>query len=120
MVAQSDVGFSEGRSHASNHSGSTSRTKFAVLGGLFLLSIFIGQGILFIRANSQTIDEAMHLAAGYSYLATGDFRIEPQNPPQLKQFLALPLYLIHRLPFRTDTQYWRDGMDFSVGQAFLY
>src|SRR5258706_2603757 len=62
----------------------------------------------------------MHLASGYSYLATGDFRLEPQNPPLLKQYLALPLFLIHRLPFRTDTQHWRDGMDFFVGQAFLY
>jgi hypothetical protein len=120
MVAQSDVGFSEGRSHASNHSGSTSRTKFAVLGGLFLLSIFIGQGILFIRANSQTIDEAMHLAAGYSYLATGDFRIEPQNPPFIKELLALPLFLANRLPFNPNPQQWRDANGYLIGQDLLY
>jgi cbb3-type cytochrome oxidase subunit 3 len=88
--------------------------------GVLLIVIFFIQGVLFIRANSQTFDEAMHLASGYSYLATGDFRLEPQNPPLLKQYLALPLFLIQRLPFPTDTQNWRDGMDFLVGQAFLY
>ena len=54
-----------------------SRNKLALLVALFLLLVFVAQGILFIRANSQTIDEAMHLAAGYSYLAKRDFRIEP-------------------------------------------
>ena len=87
--------------------------------GLLLLIVFLTQGIFFIRANAPTYDEAMHLAAGYSYLATGDFRLEPQNPPLLKQYLALPLFL-HRLPFRTDTQNWREGLDFFVGQDFLY
>ena len=88
--------------------------------GLLLLVVFLTQGIFFIRANAPTYDEATHLASGYSYLATGDFRLEPQNPPLLKQLLALPLFLIHRLPFHTDTQHWRDGMDFFVGQDFLY
>ena len=70
-----------------------SRNKFALLGALFLLLVFVAQGIFFIRANSQTVDEAMHLAAGYSYLATKDFRLEPQNPPLIKELQALPLFL---------------------------
>ena len=86
-----------------------SRTKLALLGALFLLLVFVAQGILFIQANSQTIDEAMHLAAGYSYLAKKDFRIEPQNPPLIKELLALPLFLVYRLPFNPDPQHWRDA-----------
>ncbi len=97
------------------------RARAVALGlGLLLLVVFLTQGIFFIHANAPTYDEAMHLASGYSYLATGDFRLEPQNPPLLKQYLALPLFLIHRLPFQTDTQHWRDGLDFFVGQDFLY
>ncbi len=88
--------------------------------GLSLVVFFFIQGIFFIRANAPTYDEAMHLASGYSYLATGDFRLEPQNPPLLKQYLALPLFFFHRLPFRTDTQNWREGLEFFVGQDFLY
>ena len=53
--------------------------------GSLLLVLFLAQGIFFIRANSATYDEAMHLAAGYSYLATRDFRLEPQNPPLIKE-----------------------------------
>jgi hypothetical protein len=87
--------------------------------GALLLAFFL-QGLLFIRANGPTYDEALHLASGYSYLVTRDFRLEPQNPPLIREFLALPLYLLYRLPFRTDAKSWRDGMDFFVGQDFLY
>jgi hypothetical protein len=88
--------------------------------GLFFILVFIAQGVFFIRANAPTYDEALHLAAGYSYLATRDFRLEPQNPPLVKELLALPLFLVHRLPFDPDPKRWRDGDDFHVGQDFLY
>ena len=52
--------------------------------GLFFVLVFIAQGVFFIRANAPTYDEALHLAAGYSYLATRDFRLEPQNPHSSK------------------------------------
>ena len=97
-----------------------SRNKLALLVALFLLLVFVAQGILFIGANSQTIDEAMHLAAGYSYLAKKDFRIEPQNPPLIKELLALPLFLTYRLPFNPDPQHWRDADGYSIGRDLLY
>lgn len=87
---------------------------------LFFVLVFIAQGVFFIRANAPTYDEALHLAAGYSYLATRDFRLEPQNPPLVKELLALPLFLVHRLPFDPDPKGWHDGNDFYVGQDFLY
>jgi hypothetical protein len=97
-----------------------STTKVAPLAAIFLLLLFVAQGIFFIRANSQTIDEAMHLAAGYSYLAKRDFRIEPQNPPLIKALQALPLFLAYRLPFNPDPQQWRDADGFSIGRDLLY
>jgi 4-amino-4-deoxy-L-arabinose transferase-like glycosyltransferase len=87
---------------------------------LSLLAAFLGQGIIFIRANAPTYDEAMHIGAGYSYLATGDFRLEPQNPPLIKMILALPLFLGYRLPFPTDTQAWHEGYGYLIGQHFLF
>src|SRR5438309_8384159 len=77
--------------------------------GLLLVLFFIIQGIFFIRANSPTYDEAMHVAAGYSYLATGDFRLEPENPPLIKEILALPNFLIHNIPFRPDPRHWSNA-----------
>jgi hypothetical protein len=97
-----------------------SRNKLALLVALFLLLVFVAQGILFIGANSQTIDEAMHIAAGYSYLAKRDFRIEPQNPPLIKEFVALPLFLGYRLPFHPDPQHWRDGDGYLIGLDLVY
>src|SRR5215475_5110892 len=97
-----------------------SRNKLTLLVALLLLLVFVAQGILFIGANSQTIDEAMHLAAGYSYLATKDFRIEPQNPPLIKELLALPLFLTYRLPFDPDPQYWREADGYLIGRDLLY
>src|SRR5262245_65942076 len=97
-----------------------SRNKLTLLVALLLLLVFGAQGILFIRANSQTIDDAMHLAAGYSYLATKDFRIEPQNPPLIKELLALPLFLTYRLPFNPDPQHWREADGYLIGRDLLY
>ena len=97
-----------------------STTKVAPLAAIFLLLLFVAQGIFFIHVNSQTIDEAMHVAAGYSYLAKGDFRIEPQNPPLIKELLALPLFLAYRLPFNPDPQQWCDADGFCIGQDVLY
>ena len=97
-----------------------SRNKLTLLGALFLLLVFVAQGILFIQANSQTVDEAMHLAAGYSYLAKKDFRIEPQNPPLIKELLALPLFLSYRLPFNPDPQHWREADGYLIGRDLLY
>src|SRR4029453_6583893 len=97
-----------------------SRTKLALGGAFFLLLLFFVQGIFFIRANSQTIDEAMHLGAGYSYLTKRDFRIEPQNPPLIKELLALPLFVGYRLPFRPDPKHWRDADGYLLGRDLLY
>ena len=87
---------------------------------LLLLFLFFMQGVIFIRANSQTYDEAAHLAAGYSYLATGDFRLDSEHPPLIKELQALPLFVGYRLPFNPDPQRWRDKKAFSIGQDFLY
>jgi hypothetical protein len=62
----------------------------------------------------------MHLAAGYSYLTTGDFRLEPQNPPLIKELLALPLFLAYKLPFNPEVQHWRAGDGYLIGQHFIY
>jgi hypothetical protein len=76
-----------------------SRTKLALGGAFFLLLLFFAQGIFFIRANSQTVDEATHLAAGYSYLATRDFRLDPEHPSFIKELQALHLFIMYRMPF---------------------
>jgi len=88
--------------------------------GMFLLLSFLGQGFVFISENSPIYDEAIHLTAGYSYLARREFRLELQNPPLIKILSALPVYLGYRLPFNPDPEQWRRGADWLIGQDFLY
>ncbi|MDO8558110.1 MAG: glycosyltransferase family 39 protein [bacterium] len=54
----------------------------AVMGGLMFLSI---------EDDAIIIDEDPHIGAGYSYLRTGDFRLNPEHPPLMKDLGALPL-----------------------------
>src|SRR5262245_8085674 len=70
------------------------------------------------RQESQTYDEATHLAAGYSYLLTGDFHINPEHPPLGKILPALPLLPLHPdLP--AENPDWK-GDQRMFGAAFLY
>jgi hypothetical protein len=42
--------------------------------------------VLAIPRLSDTSDEAVHLASGYSYWQTRDFRMNPEHPPLAKLF----------------------------------
>jgi 4-amino-4-deoxy-L-arabinose transferase-like glycosyltransferase len=93
------------------------RTAWTIL--LLCLFLFFFQGVFFIRANSQTVDEATHLAAGYSYLATGIFRLDIEHPPLVKLLQALPLRIAYGLSF-PNPQYWDQRGDYLLGHDFLY
>ncbi|PYQ11866.1 MAG: hypothetical protein DMH00_07240 [Acidobacteria bacterium] len=91
-----------------------------LVGALILLGAFFAQGLAFLGANSQTSDEAVHLAAGYSYLARGDFRLNPEHPPFIKEISALPVFLGYRIPFRPDDRLWGAAEEWKIGRDFLY
>jgi hypothetical protein len=85
-----------------------------------LLTAFILQGLACIDACAPTFDEATHLTAGYSYLATGDFRLNREHPPLLKYLWALPDCLLYRLPFAPDPQLWEQGEQWHIADQFVY
>ena len=89
-------------------------TKLTRAVGIALLLAFLGQGAMFIRANSQTFDESIHLEAGYSYLATRQIRLDPQHTPLVLELAALPVYLWYRLPFKPNPQIW------NLPQRYLF
>ncbi len=75
--------------------------------------------ILSIRDESPTWDEPLELAAGYSYLKTGDFRLNPEHPPLEKMISALPLLALGpSLPLNSDG--WRRADEYVFGREFLY
>lgn len=55
------------------------------------LVAFIALALGDLLTASPTSDETAHLAAGYSYLVTHDYRVNPEHPPLAKMFAALPL-----------------------------
>lgn len=68
---------------------------------------------------SPAFDEITHLPSGYSYLKTGEIKLNPQHPPLIKMLAALPL-LFMDLKFNADdpnlagpqTDEWQFGRDF--------
>ena len=92
--------------------------KRATVAALGLIGVLLLQGLLFIRESSQTSDEGAHLLAGYTYLTTGNFRADREEPPLLKEIAALAL-----LPLGLD----RPVVDpdrgrgvFRLGSAFVH
>ena len=58
--------------------------------GVFAIS-FALIAVTAYSQKSNTVDEPIHLLAGYSYLKWGDFRMNPEHPPLAKMWAALPL-----------------------------
>ncbi|HTM10270.1 MAG TPA: hypothetical protein VL754_17935 [Verrucomicrobiae bacterium] len=72
---------------------------FIVIFALVSVSIFVQK--------SPTVDEPMHLFAGYSYLKYGDFRANSEHPPLAKMWAALPLLAFPIKDFRIYPQWER-------------
>ena len=68
------------------------RTETILLAALALL--FVTLTITSFVQKSPTVDEPLHLFAGYSYLKWGDLWVNPEHPPLAKMLAALPLLAI--------------------------
>jgi len=86
------------------------------------LTLLLVMGLMMfasVRLENQTADEAVYLAAGYSYLETGDYRLNPEHPPLAKLISALPLIVFQpELPFDPRSEVWPDESE--IGRKFLY
>lgn len=84
-----------------------------------LLALMGALQTLSVRQESQTFDEGVHLAAGYSYWKTGDFRLNPEHPPLGKLLNALPLLFLNPdLPVGHPA--WETAEGVRFGGEFLY
>ncbi|MFA5032613.1 MAG: glycosyltransferase family 39 protein [bacterium] len=91
-----------------------------VLVAILLFSIFL-QTVLSMKNNSATYDEVAHLPIGYSYLKTGDFRMNVNmgHPPLIEELCALPLLFLN-LDFPVNREAWNASDVWSYGLSFLY
>ncbi|HSB61400.1 MAG TPA: glycosyltransferase family 39 protein [Vicinamibacteria bacterium] len=72
-----------------------------------------------LRSSSATFDEGAHLPAGYTYLALGDHRLNPEQPPLVKLLAAAPLLAL-RPEFKADDEAWAAARQWELGRRFLY
>jgi Dolichyl-phosphate-mannose-protein mannosyltransferase len=84
------------------------------------LSLYVGLAVSSLRQSAATYDEGAHLPAGYSYLVTGDHRLNPEHPPLAKLLAAAPLLLLRDVSFKADDQAWASGRQWELGKRFLY
>jgi hypothetical protein len=73
---------------------------------------------------TQTWDEGIHIAAGYSYLKTGDYRLNREHPPLFKLLCAAPLLALDPL-LPLDDASWQNSEQVPFGdlpgnQAAVY
>jgi 4-amino-4-deoxy-L-arabinose transferase-like glycosyltransferase len=69
--------------------------------------------------DALTMDEPIHLTAGYTYLRFRDARLNPEHPPLLKLLAALPLLLLP-LHFPLTHPAWRSDNVWQIWYPFLY
>lgn len=90
------------------------------IGLLLALLLFIGQAALSSPHKSASFDEQYHLATGYAYLKTGDFRLSLTHPALVNLLSAVPLLLRDDVHLPLGHPGWAAGDYFSFGQAFLW
>jgi len=100
---------------------------YFILALVVLLAQFFLQ-IYLAKHDSQTTDEGVHLASGYTYLMRSDFRFNPEHPILVKMLAAFPLIFL-KINTPSDWQYWDHASDFfrdyykearDYGEQFLY
>jgi len=78
-----------------------------------------GLAVHAMRGSSATFDEGAHLPAGYTHLALGDHRLNPEQPPLAKLLAAAPLLTV-RPVLKADARSWTEARQWEFGRSFLY
>ena len=86
-----------------------------------LLLVMFVLGITSMAGNSAIVDEVAHIPAGYSYLHYGDYRLNPEHPPLIKDLAAIPLQFMH-LKFPINEPAWTTDVNgqWESGWNFIY
>ncbi len=96
----------------------SSAHRWRVVPPALLLAAFAALAITSMARMSITGDEVAHLPAGYSYVTTGDFRLNPQHPPFIKALAALPLLALDLKPV-DQVRGWKRAREWVFGRNFL-
>lgn len=64
-----------------------------ILAAVLLVVVFV-LPFLATRNFSPAFDEITHIPSGYSYIKTGEIKLNPQHPPLIKMLAAIPLLFL--------------------------
>ena len=93
---------------------------FYWLWAVVLILILATVQVRTILDESQTWDEGIHLAAGYSYLTTGKYQLNSEHPALGKMLSALPLYLFLHPNLDTNSEAYKNESLTAIGMEFVY
>jgi len=84
---------------------------------LVMLAVSIGTAL----GDAAIMDEVAHIPSGYSYVRYGDYRLNPEHPPILKDLAGIPLQFLD-LTFPTDDKFWTTDANgqWEAGWKFMY
>jgi hypothetical protein len=87
-----------------------------------LLAVYFALGLTQVVAASITFDEGPHLAAGYTLVRTGDFRLQPIHihPPLANVVAALPLLVQRDLPHPATVEGWEINSLSAITDAVVW
>lgn len=91
-----------------------------IVAAVLLLCMFI-MGIGSMKGDSAIVDEVAHIPAGYSYATKGDYRLNPEHPPLMKDLSGLALLPLNPR-FPDDIGAWTKDVNgqWESGWHFLY
>ncbi len=91
----------------------------AFVAALVVLSVSAVFMLVPAARESQTSDEAVYLVSGLSYWRTGDWRLNIEHPPLLKELFALPL-VARGIKFSASDEDWNGASQWDIAPKVLY
>ncbi len=86
---------------------------FVILAFVFAINFYLA------TRDSQTIDEGAHLASGYTYVTTGDFRLNPEHPSLFKLLAGTAILPLDTKPAK-QLKGWDEGNQWPAGKDLIY
>jgi len=83
-------------------------------------AVFIALAVNSYVRESGTSDEASHLTAGYMALTLGDYRIDPEHPPVVRMWAAMPLLFTSGITLDTNIPPWQARRFWDFSHEFVY
>jgi len=92
----------------------------ACLAAILISLVHVFLAVTAVNTKSPTFDEPQHLTAGYSFFATNDFRLDPENGTLPAVWAALPLLFDHLTFIPLNDRGWHRAEEGRTAHQFFY